>query len=105
MAKGNHSPEPFSDETRHKQAVWEEFLERAVNAGNQAIGWLECDDLEGDESISEDEFGQIYLARWESTGDVVMAVLNFLWPEIESMAVKLGVPFEPEIGEINYESE
>lgn len=103
MAKGNHSPEPFSEETRHRQAIWEEFLERAVDAGNNAIAWLDLDDIAEQEGISESELEEEYLNRWQSTGDVVITVLNFIWPEIESLAVKLGVPFQPEIGEIDYE--
>lgn len=99
MAKGNYSPEPFDEETAHKQLVWEEFLGRSVDAANKAIQWLELDDYV-DRDVSDDELEAVYAERWETTGDVVIAAYNFLWPEIESLAIKLGVPFQPEIGEI-----
>lgn len=97
MAEGNHSAEPFDEETNHKQLVWEEFLAKAVEAGNKAIDWLELADYDDDETISDSELEDIYNERWKTTGDVVVSAYNFLWPEIESLAVKLGVPFEPEI--------
>lgn len=100
MAKGKYSPEPFDEETYHKQLVWEEFLERAVEAGNKAIEWFELEDYT-DQLISENELEEIYNERWRSTGDIIVSAYNFLWPEIESMATKLGVPFQPEIMEID----
>lgn len=99
MAEGNYSSEPFDDETSHKQRIWEEFLTRSVEAGNKAIEWLELEDYSDDE-LSDDELEEIYTHRWQSTGDVVISAYNFLWPEIESLAIKLGVPFEPEVSEI-----
>lgn len=101
MAKGNHPPEPFDEDTVHRQLVWEEFLQRAVDAGNKAIGWLELDDYANDELVSERELEEAYNERWRTTGDVVIAAYNFLWPEIEALATKLGVPFQPEIMEID----
>jgi len=100
MAEGNYSSEPFDDETNHKQLVWEDFLARSVEAGNKAIEWLELEDYADDE-LTDDELEEIYSERWQSTGDVVISAFNFLWPEIESLAIKLGVPFQPEISEIN----
>ena len=99
MAKGSYSPEPFDEETAHKQLIWEEFLTRSVEAGNKAIEWLELEDYL-DQDVSDDELEAVYAERWETTGDVVIAAFNFLWPEIESLAIKLGVPFEPEVSEI-----
>lgn len=101
MAKGKDSSEPFDENTYHRQLIWEEFLERAVDAGNKAIGWLELEDYADDGLVSESELEEIYNDRWRTTGDIVVAAYNFLWPEIESMATKLGVPFEPEIMEID----
>jgi len=101
MAKGNHSPEPFDEDTYHRQLVWEEFLQRAVDAGNKAIEWFELADYADDGLISESELEEIFNDRWSSTGNVVIAAYNFLWPEIEAMATKLGVPFQPEIMEID----
>ena len=46
MAKGNYSPEPFDEETNHRQLVWEEFLVRSVEAANKAIEWLELAEYE-----------------------------------------------------------
>lgn len=97
MAKGNNTSEPFDEETYHKQLVWEDFLARSVEAGNKAIDWLELADYDDDETITEAKLEEIYNERWQTTGDVVVSTYNFLWPEIESLAVKLGVPFEPEI--------
>lgn len=97
MAEGNNTSEPFDDETRHKQLIWEEFLAQAVEAGNKAVDWLELADYDDDETVTDSELERIYNERWETTGDVVVSAYNFLWPEIESLAVKLGVPFEPEI--------
>ena len=97
MAEGKYTPEPFDDETYHKQLVWEGFLTKAVEAGNKAVDWLELADYADDEKITESELADIYDERWQSTGDIVVAAYNFLWPEIESLAIKLGVPFEPEI--------
>jgi hypothetical protein len=101
MAKGNYSPEPFDEETNHRQLVWEEFLVRSVEAANKAIEWLELAEYEDETGISDDEIQEIYEQRWESTGTIVTDAFNFLWPEIESLAIKLGVPFEPEISEID----
>lgn len=103
MAEGNHPSEPFDEETLHKQRIWEEFLSQAVEAGNKAIDWLELADYSGDSEVSDEELEEVYNSRWQSTGDVVIAAYNFLWPEIESLAIKLGVPFQPEIGEIDGE--
>ena len=100
MAKGEYSSEPFDEDTYHKQLVWEEFLERAVEAGNKAIEWLELEDY-AEEMVAESVIEEVYNERWASTGDVVMSAYNFLWPEIESLAIKLGVPFQPEIMEIH----
>ena len=100
MAEGNYSSEPFDEETSHKQRLWEEFLAQAVEAGNKAIDWLELQDY-ADQDIPDGELERIYNERWASTGDVVIAAFNFLWPEIEGLAIKLGVPFEPEISEID----
>lgn len=97
MAEGNYTSEPFDDETYHKQLVWENFLAKAVEAGNKAVDWLELADYADDEKVTEAELADIYDERWQSTGDVVVAAYNFLWPEIEALAIKLGVPFEPEI--------
>lgn len=99
MAEGNYSPEPFDDETSHKQRIWEEFLVRSVEAGNRAIEWLELEDF-ADDQLTDSQLEEIYNERWQSTGDVVITCFNFLWPEIESLAIKLGVPFEPEVSEI-----
>jgi hypothetical protein len=100
MAKGNYTSEPFDDETYHKQLVWEQFLQDAVEAGNKAIEWFDLADY-SEEMVSESELEEVYNERWQSTGDVVVAAYNFLWPEIEALAIKLGVPFQPEIGEID----
>jgi hypothetical protein len=100
MAKGKDSSEPFDEDTYHKQLVWEEFLQRAVEAGNKAIDWFDLADY-AEEMVAESVIEEVYNERWNSTGDVVMAAFNFLWPEIESLAIKLGVPFEPEIMEIH----
>lgn len=100
MAEGDYSSEPFDEETYHRQLVWEEFLQRAVEAGNKAIDYLELDDYAG-EMVAESVLEEVYNERWQSTGDIVMAAYNFLWPEIESLAIKLGVPFQPEIMEIH----
>lgn len=100
MAKGEYSSEPFDEDTYHRQLVWEEFLERAVDAGNKAIEWFELEDCT-DQLLSEREIENIYNERWSTTGDIIVAAYNFLWPEIESMATKLGVPFQPEIMEID----
>ena len=97
MTAGNYSAQPFDEGTNHKQLVWEEFLAKAIEAGNKAIEWLELEDYDDDETISDSELEEIYNERWQTTGDVVVSAYNFLWPEIESLAVKLGVPFEPEI--------
>ena len=99
MAKGDHSSEPFDEDTYHRQLVWEEFLQRAVDVGNKAVDYFELADL--DEDIDEEEANAIYEYRWQSAGDVVITCFNFLWPEIESLAIKLGVPFQPEIAEIH----
>lgn len=100
MAEGNYTSEPFDEETYHKQLVWEEFLQRAVEAGNQAIGWLELEDY-AEKMVAESTLEEVYNERWASAGDIVMAAYNFLWPEVESLAIKLGVPFQPEIMEID----
>ena len=100
MAEGDYSSEPFDEETYHRQLVWEEFLQRAVEAGNKAIDYLELDDYAG-EMVAESVLEEVYNERWQSTGDIVMAAYNFLWPEIESLAIKLGVPFQPKIMEIH----
>lgn len=100
MATGDYSEEPFSEETIHKQLIWEEFLQRAVDAGNNAMDWLDMVDVES-EKLSDDEFEAVYHSRWESTGDIITAAYNFLWPEIEALAMKLGVPFQPEIMELH----
>lgn len=102
MGEGQYSSEPFDDETRHKQLVWNEFLVQSVEAANKAIEWLELSDLDH-ELLSDSDIEAKYNERWKSTGDVVISILNFVWPEIESLATKLGVPFEPEIGEIDRE--
>ena len=100
MGEGSYSSEPFDEETRHKQAIWEEFKFRSVEAANKSIEWLELQDIDPGK-YDFDQIEAIYRERWGSTGDVVISVLNFVWPEIESMAVKLGIPFEPEISEID----
>lgn len=100
MATGDYSEEPFSEDTHHKQLVWEEFLQRAVEAGNMAMNYLDLVDVDC-ENLTDDEFEAVYHSRWESTGDIVVAAYNFLWPEIEALAMKLGVPFQPEIIELN----
>lgn len=102
MGEGYYSSEPFDDETRHKQAIWEEFQYRSVEAANKCIEWLELQDIDTS-TYTDSKIEKIYNERWSSTGDIVVSVLNFVWPEIESMAIKLGVPFQPEIGEIDYE--
>jgi len=101
VAEGNYSSEPFDEETLHKQLIWEEFLSQAIEAGNKAIDWFELVDYTGNDQISDGELEQIYNQRWSSTGDIIIAAYNFLWPEIEALAIKLGVPFQPEIGEID----
>ena len=97
MAEG-HYPEDEAEDKRHRLKIWEEFCERAVDAGNRAIEFFELGDVE--DEYGDAELNEIYLARWESSGVIVEAAYNFIWPEIESLAIKLGVPFIPEINEI-----
>ena len=75
MAKGEYSSEPFDEDTYHRQLVWEEFLERAVDAGNKAIEWFELEDLT-DRLVSESELEEIYNEHWRTTGDVIVAASN-----------------------------
>lgn len=102
MGERNDPSEQNEDEINHKDLIWKEFTVRAVEAANKAIEWLELEDIDR-ETCSEARMEEIYHYRWESTGDIVTSVLNFVWPEIESLAIKLGVPFLPEIGEIDGE--
>lgn len=99
MATGDHTPGPLNEEAWHRQLIWEEFCHRATEVGNKAIEYFDLADL--DDDLDEEEVTAIYEYRWASTGDVIVAAYNFLWPEIESLAIKLGVPFQPEIGEID----
>lgn len=100
MAEGRDPEESFDEDAEHRLLVWQEFLLRAVDAGNKAIEWLSLEDIDT-ESLSDSEVEDLYNERWSSTGDVVVAAYNFLWPEIESMVIKLGVPFLPEIAELH----
>lgn len=102
MAEG-HDPQAESgrEAKHHKILIWEEFCQRATTAGNKAIEYLELGDVQ--DEYSDDELNEIYTARWESPGVVVEATLNLLWPEIEALAIKLGVPFLPEIASIDEE--
>ena len=50
---------------------------------------------------SDAELDEIYSARWESAGVIIEAAYNFLWEEVESLAIKLGVPFLPEIADLD----
>jgi len=90
-----HDPEEQTEEQRHKIRLWEDFCARAVEAGNRAIEYLELGDVDGD--YSDEELDEIYLARWESSGVIIESVFNHLWPEIEGLAIKLGVPFVSEV--------
>lgn len=96
MAERDDPEESFSEESAHKLALWEEFLVRAVEAGNKAISYLELEDTDI-ESMSDDELEDEYSKRWAGAGEIVVEAYNFLWPEIEALAMKLGVPFLPEI--------
>ena len=99
MAEGyDQEDEEWTDEQHHKLSLWEEFCATAVAAGNKAIEYLELGDVEGE--YSDEELDEIYTARWENSGIIVEAAYNFLWPEIEALAIKLGVPFLPEISEL-----
>lgn len=100
MAEGyNQEGSGWDEEKHHKARIWEEFCKRATEAGNRAIEYLELGDVDGE--YSDDELDEIYTARWDGPGIVVEAAYNFLWPEVEALAIKLGVPFLPEISEIN----
>lgn len=100
MAEGYDSEaESWGEEKYHKARIWEDFCRRATEAGNRAIEYLELGDVEGE--YSDDELDEIYTARFESPGVIIEAAYNFLWPEIEGLAIKLGVPFLPEIASIN----
>jgi hypothetical protein len=98
MAEGHNQEGPTEDQ-HHKLLVWEEFCKNAVAAGNRAIEYLELGDVEPDE-YDDAALDEIYAARWESAGVIVESVLNHVWEEVESLAIKLGVPFLPEIAEI-----
>lgn len=100
MAEG-YNPEgtSWSEAERHKVLLWEDFCAKAVEAGNKAIEYLELADLE--DEYSDEELDEIYSARWEHPGLIVEAAYNFLWPEIEGLAIKLGVPFIPEIASLD----
>lgn len=100
MAEGNYSPEPFDEETQHKQLLWESFSTKAVEAANKAIEHLELADYADDETVTEQQLAEIYDERWQSAANIVVDAYNFIWPEIESLAIKLGVPFEPEVFDI-----
>jgi len=100
VAEGRDPEESFDESAEHRLLVWQEFLLRAVEAGNKAIEWLSLEDIDT-ESLSDSEIENLYEQRWSSTGDVVVSAYNFLWPEIESMVIKLGVPFLPEIEELH----
>ena len=91
--------EDWDEEKYHKSSLWEDFCIKAVEAGNKAIEYLELGDVEGE--YSDDELDEIYSARWEHPGLIVEAAYNFLWPEIEGLAIKLGVPFIPEIASLD----
>lgn len=100
MAERHDPEESYGDQSeRHKILLWEDFCSRAVEAGNRAIEYLELGDIK--DEYGEDALDEIYLSRWESAGAIVEAAYNMLWPEIETLAIKLGVPFIPEIAEIN----
>ena len=100
MAEGRDPEESFDENSEHRLLVWQEFLVRAVEAGNKAIEWLSLEDIDTT-SLGDSEVENLYEQRWSSTGDVVVSAYNFLWPEIESMVIKLGVPFLPEIEELH----
>lgn len=91
--------ETWDESERHKILLWEDFCSRAVEAGNKAIEYFELADVK--DEYSDAELDEIYSARWESPGVIIEAAYNFLWSEIEGLAIKLGVPFLPEIAEIN----
>jgi hypothetical protein len=99
MAERHDSEGPTEDEA-HRLRIWEEFCKNAVSAGNKAIEYLELGDIAPDE-YDDTALDEIYAARWESSGVIVEAVLNHVWSEVEGLAIKLGVPFLPEIAEIH----
>lgn len=98
MAERPNTEGPTEDES-HRLLIWEDFCKNIVNSGNKAIEYLELGDIEPDE-YDDTALDEIYAARWESAGVIVEAVLNFVWAEVEGLAIKLGVPFLPEISEI-----
>lgn len=98
-----------SDGSDHRLELWEQFCERFIRASKEAQKWLDCSDLEKDgpdgttyvdehgDSIDEDEYWDIQAERMHCSTCIVRDVLNFVWPEVESLAIKLGVPFKPDI--------
>jgi hypothetical protein len=73
-----------------------------MQQANNAEKWLNLDDLISDDDaeeyvVDEDTVLEEQEKRWHCSKCVVRDILNHIWPEIESLAIKLGVPFQPEI--------
>lgn len=101
MGKGQHpSAEGPAD---HRLEIWDQFCERFMRQANAAESWLNLDDLvdqsgDGEQYVVDDDSViEQQEKRWHCSKCVVRDVLNYVWPEIESLAIKLGVPFQPEI--------
>ena len=106
MGTGQHSSEQSPKD--HKLEIWTQFCDRFMQQANFAEGWLNLDDLiSADDpeeySVGEDTVLEEQEKRWHCSKCVVRDILNYVWPEIEGLAIKLGVPFEPEIMYINEE--
>ncbi len=101
------------DGSDHRLELWDQFCVRFIRASKEAQEWLDCKDLEKEgpegtffvnddgEVITEDEQWEIQSDRMHCSTCIIRDVLNFVWPEVESLALKLGVPFKPDISSID----
>jgi hypothetical protein len=100
-------PDPEgSNEANYKADVFDQFCERFDAKVREAERYLACEDFfdeNGEPTIPEEEIWDIEAERHHCNVCIMREVLYILWPEIESLAIKLGVPFKSEIATIDEE--
>lgn len=94
----NTTPE---GEAKHRHEIFLQFCNRFTQKVKEAEEYLELVDLidesTDDYIVTADELFEEQSQRWHCGKCILRDALEHIWPEIESLAIKLGVPYESQM--------
>lgn len=99
MAKGA-DPTP-ANEAKHRHEIFLQFCNRFTQKIREAEDYLELEDLVDEDTddyiVTAEELFEEQSKRWHCGKCILRDAMEHIWPEIESLAIKLGVPYESQM--------